>query len=41
MGDGTTSVVILAAELLKRAGDLIRNKVHPTVIINGYKMAAR
>lgn len=41
MGDGTTSVVILAAELLKKANELIRKKVHPTNIINGYKMAAR
>ena len=41
MGDGTTSVVILAAELLKRANDLIKNKVHPTNIIAGYKLAAK
>jgi len=33
MGDGTTSVVILAAELLKRANELIKAKVHPTTII--------
>ena len=37
MGDGTTSVVILAAEMLRRANDLIKNKVHPTNIIAGYK----
>jgi T-complex protein 1 subunit alpha len=41
VGDGTTSVVIIAAELLKKANEMIRNKVHPTNIINGYKMAAR
>lgn len=41
MGDGTTSVVILAAELLKRANELIKIKVHPTTIISGYKLAAR
>ena len=41
MGDGTTSVVILAAELLKRANELIKMKVHPTSIIMGYKMAAK
>jgi T-complex protein 1 subunit alpha len=35
VGDGTTSVVILAGELLKRANDLIKNKVHPTTIISG------
>ncbi|GAB2223777.1 hypothetical protein Drorol1_Dr00004517, partial [Drosera rotundifolia] len=28
VGDGTTSVVIVAAELLKRANDLVRNKIH-------------
>ncbi|KAM3131875.1 hypothetical protein pb186bvf_015996 [Paramecium bursaria] len=41
VGDGTTSVVILAAELLRRANDLIKMKVHPTTIISGYKQAAR
>ena len=37
VGDGTTSVVILAGELLKRANDLVRNKIHPTSIIAGYR----
>jgi T-complex protein 1 subunit alpha len=41
VGDGTTSVVILAAELLKRANDMIKDKLHPTNIITGYKIAAR
>ena len=41
VGDGTTSVVVLAAELLKRANELIKMKVHPTSIISGYKLAAR
>ncbi len=41
VGDGTTSVVILAAELLKRANELIKMKVHPTNIIAGFKMAAK
>ena len=41
MGDGTTSVVVLAAELLRRANELIKIKVHPTAIISGYKLAAR
>jgi len=41
VGDGTTSVVILAAELLKRANDLVRNKIHPTNIIAGYRLAMR
>ncbi|KAF3598998.1 hypothetical protein F2Q69_00037821 [Brassica cretica] len=39
VGDGTTSVVIVAAELLKRANDLVRNKIHPTSIISGYRRA--
>jgi len=41
VGDGTTSVVILAAELLKRASDLIKFKIHPTSIISGYRLAMR
>ena len=41
VGDGTTSVVILAAELLKRANELIKMNVHPTCIIAGFKIAAR
>ncbi|CAL5381401.1 unnamed protein product [Camellia sinensis] len=41
VGDGTTSVVIIAAELLKRANDLVRNKIHPTSIISRYRLAMR
>lgn len=41
VGDGTTSVVIIAAELLKRANDLVRNRIHPTSIISGYRLAMR
>lgn len=41
VGDGTTSVVIVAAELLRRANELIKIKVHPTTIISGYKLACR
>ncbi len=40
VGDGTTTVVILAGELLKGAGDLLEQGVHPTTVIRGYKMAA-
>jgi archaeal chaperonin len=40
VGDGTTSVVILAGELLKGAGELLEQGIHPTTIIRGYKMAA-
>ena len=41
VGDGTTSVVILAGELLRRAQKLVREGVHPTNIIMGYKKAMR
>ncbi|GAB6019587.1 T-complex protein 1 subunit alpha [Chamberlinius hualienensis] len=41
VGDGTTSVVIIAAELLKNADELVKNKIHPTSIISGYKMACK
>ena len=39
VGDGTTSVVVLAAELLRRANDLVRQKIHPTSVIAGYRLA--
>ncbi len=39
-GDGTTSAVVLAGELLKRSEDLIEQNIHPTVITNGFKLAA-
>ena len=41
VGDGTTSVVIVAAELLRRAAVLVRHKVHPTSVIAGYRLAMR
>eukprot|EP00612_Vaucheria_litorea_P006713 CAMPEP_0171477788 /NCGR_PEP_ID=MMETSP0946-20130122/4394_1 /TAXON_ID=109269 /ORGANISM="Vaucheria litorea, Strain CCMP2940" /LENGTH=552 /DNA_ID=CAMNT_0012008307 /DNA_START=67 /DNA_END=1721 /DNA_ORIENTATION=- len=41
VGDGTTSVVILAAELLKRANELVLNDVHPTSVISGYRLALK
>lgn len=41
VGDGTTSVVIIAAELLKKANNLIRTKIHPTSIMSGYKLALK
>lgn len=37
VGDGTTSVVILAAELLKNADELVKQKIHPTTLISGYR----
>ena len=33
--------MILAGELLRRANDLVRNKIHPTSIIGGYRLAMR
>jgi thermosome len=39
-GDGTTSAVIIAGELLNKAEELIDKNIHPTIIIDGYKMAA-
>ncbi|KAI5950019.1 cct1 [Candida theae] len=41
VGDGTTSVVIIAAELLKRANELVKHKIHPTTIISGYRLALK
>jgi len=40
VGDGTTSAVVIAGELLKNAEGLLAQKVHPTVIAEGYRMAA-
>lgn len=39
VGDGTTTSVIIAGELLKKALDLIDSNVHPTTITAGYRMA--
>ncbi|KJH49431.1 T-complex protein 1, alpha subunit [Dictyocaulus viviparus] len=41
VGDGTSSVVIIAAELLKAADELVKCKLHPTTIINGYRLACK
>jgi len=40
VGDGTTTSVILAGELLAKAENLIDENIHPTVIIDGYKKAS-
>jgi len=40
VGDGTTTAVVLAGELLKKAENLLEQDVHPTVIAHGYRMAA-
>ncbi len=39
VGDGTTTAVVLAGELLKKAGELLDDDVHPTIITKGYKLA--
>ena len=41
VGDGTTSVVILASEMLKRANELVKNTIHPTSIMSGYRLAMK
>ena len=39
-GDGTTTAVIISGALLEKAEELIQKKVHPTIIIDGYKKAS-
>lgn len=41
VGDGTTTVVVLAGELLGKAEELLDNDIHPTKIIDGYQLALR
>jgi len=41
VGDGTTTAVVLAGEMLKKAEDLLDQEIHPTIIAKGYRMAAR
>ncbi len=40
VGDGTTTVVMIAGKLLENAEKLLDQKVHPTTIVKGYKIAA-
>lgn len=40
VGDGTTSVCVLAAELLREAERLINQRIHPQTIIEGYRLAS-
>lgn len=40
VGDGTTTSVVIAGNLLKQAGDLLDQSVHPTTVIKGYELAA-
>lgn len=41
VGDGTTSVVIIAAELLKNADELVQQHIHPTSVISGFRLACK
>ena len=41
VGDGTTSVVILAAELLRRGNELIKNNIHATSVMSGFRLALK
>jgi thermosome len=41
VGDGTTSAVVLAGALLENAESLINQDVHPTIIVDGYRKAAK
>jgi thermosome len=40
VGDGTTTAVVLAGELLSKAENLLDQNIHPTVVIDGYKKAS-
>ncbi|RLJ02334.1 MAG: thermosome subunit, partial [Candidatus Aenigmatarchaeota archaeon] len=39
VGDGTTTAVVIAAELLKKAENLLEQDIHPTIITKGFKLA--
>jgi thermosome len=39
VGDGTTTAVVIAGELLRKAGELLEQDIHPTVITRGFKLA--
>lgn len=41
VGDGTTTAVVLAAELLKKAEEMLDQNIHPTIIVSGYRKAAQ
>jgi len=41
VGDGTTTAVVLAGELLKKAEELLDQSIHPTILISGYRKAAQ
>ena len=39
-GDGTTTAVVIAGELLRKAEELLDQNIHPSIIVKGYTMAA-
>jgi len=41
VGDGTTTAVILASELLKKAEELLDQNIHPTILVSGYRKATQ
>jgi thermosome len=41
VGDGTTTAVVLASELLKKAEELLEQNIHPTILVSGYRKAAQ
>lgn len=40
-GDGTTTAVVIAGELLKKAEELLDQNIHPSIIIKGYTLASQ
>jgi thermosome len=41
VGDGTTSAVVLASELLRRAEELLDQNIHPTILVSGFRKASQ
>src|SRR5512136_1403449 len=41
VGDGTTTTVVLASELLKKAEELLDQNIHPTILVSGYRKAGQ
>jgi len=41
VGDGTTTAVILSAELLRKGEELLEQDIHPTTVVSGYRKAAQ
>ncbi|MFA5573019.1 MAG: thermosome subunit beta [Candidatus Bathyarchaeia archaeon] len=41
VGDGTTSAVVIASELLRKAEELLDQNIHPTILVSGYRKASQ